>query len=183
MKALKHIVLLLLLAALSVSTLMGSEESTSEKPEKRIEAKKIIWHSYDDGLKLAKERDKHVFIDFTAKWCGYCRKMEKEVFTDPRIIDMLNNDFVSIKVDGDSKRQLDIDGYKITEQKLTVQEYGVRGYPTYWFLKSDGTKLGPLNGYRPTDFMLEALTYVKEARYDSTSTETDSTGETADSND
>lgn len=181
MNRLKNLMLLLLLAALSVSTLMGSDETPGDKPEKRVEANKIIWHSYDIGLKKAEEVDKHIFIDFTAKWCGYCRKMEKEVFTDPRIIDMLNNDFVSIRVDGESKRQLDIDGYKISERNLTVQEYGVRGFPTFWFLKSDGTKLGPLGGYRPTDFMIEALTYVKEARYDSTSTEADSTENPTDS--
>jgi thioredoxin-related protein len=143
-------------------------DSEEQQPDKKSE---IEWQAYDVGLKKALDQNKHVFIDFTAKWCGYCRKMEREVFTDARIIDILNNDFIPVRVDGDSRNELDIDGYKVTERNLATREYGVRGYPTFWFLKPDGTKLGPLGGYRPTEFMLEALTFVKEYRYDSTSTE------------
>jgi thioredoxin-related protein len=97
--------------------------------------------------------------------------MEREVFTDPRVIELLNNDFVAVRVDGESRKELDIDGYKITERNLAVREFGVRGYPTFWFLKSDGSKIGPIGGYRPAEFMLEALNFVKEKRYDSTANE------------
>jgi thioredoxin-related protein len=144
-------------------------------PKEPLQASKaeIKWHDYDVGLKKAKDINRHVFIDFTAKWCGYCKKMDREVFSDPRIIDLLNNDFVSVRVDGDSRRELDIDGYKITEQNLAKSEFGVRGYPTFWFLKPDGSKLTLIGGYRPTDYMLEALTFVKDYKYDSTVTETD----------
>lgn len=172
----KLLISLLVLISFSTAGLLGSEKAVnkdktkSEKPKKE-QNEKIDWQAYDIGLKKALDEDKHVFIDFTAKWCGYCRKMEREVFTDPRIIDLLNNDFVPVRVDGESRKELDIDGYKITERNLTVREYGVRGYPTFWFLESDGSKIGPLGGYRTTEFMLEALNYVKERRYDSTATE------------
>ena len=174
MRLTKLLAFSLFLTALLALSLAGSETPSGNKtPEPDTKNKTITWHAYDVALEKAAEEDKHIFIDFTAKWCGYCRKMDREVFTDQRIIDILNDDFVSVKVDGDSKNELDIDGYKITERNLTVQEYGVRGFPTFWFLKSDGTKLGPLGGYRPTDAMLEALTWVKERRYDSTNTESE----------
>lgn len=165
-------ILPLLFVAFFALSLSGAEKAgVKEEDGPKIAKKEIEWHAYDVGLKKAQQEDKHVFIDFTAKWCGYCRKMEREVFSDPEVINMLNNDFVSVKVDGDSKNELNIDGYKITERNLAVREYGVRGYPTFWFLKSDGTKLGSIGGYRPLDFMVDALTFVKEKRYDSTSTE------------
>ena len=170
----KLLVLPVLLTILLALSLVGSETPSENKTAgEDTESKTIEWLAYDVALEKAAREDKHIFIDFTAKWCGYCRKMDREVFTDQRIIDLLNNDFVSVKVDGDSKNELDIDGYKITESNLTRQEYGVRGFPTFWFLKSDGTRLGPLGGYHPTEVMLEALTWVKERRYDSTTTESE----------
>ena len=170
----KLLVFSLFLTALLALNLTGAETPSGNKsPEPDKENKTITWHAYDVALKKAAEEDKHIFIDFTAKWCGYCRKMDSEVFTDQKIIDMLNNNFVSVRVDGDSKNELDIDGYKITEKNLTRQEYGVRGFPTFWFLKSDGTRLGPLGGYHPANVMLEALTWINERRYDSTTTESE----------
>ncbi len=175
MKLTKTIGITLFLLTTSSVALSGAEISPKDGSKPAEEPKKeIVWHAYDAGLKKAKEEDKHVFIDFTAKWCGYCKKMDRETFSDQRVIDILNNDFVPVKVDGESKKELDIDGYKITERNLAIQEFGVRGYPTFWFLKSDGSKLAPIGGYRPTDYMLEALTFVKEHKYeDSTATEGD----------
>jgi len=172
MRLTKLLVFSLFLTGLFALIVAGAETPSGNKsPEPDKKNTTITWHAYDVALKKAAEEDKHIFVDFTAKWCGYCRKMDREVFTDQRIIDMLNDDFVSAKVDGDSRNELDIDGYKITESDLARREYGVRGFPTFWFLKSDGTRLGPLGGYRPTDVMLEALTWIKERQYDSTTTE------------
>lgn len=132
----------------------------------------IQWVSYDVGLERAEKENKHVFIDFTAKWCGYCKKMEAETFSQPEVIAMVNANFIPVKVDGDSQKELDVDGFKITESNLTKQEFGVRGYPTFWFLKPDGTKLGAISGYRPASVMMEALSFVKDEQYDTTSTDT-----------
>ncbi len=174
MKSLKRISLIYFLTGFLGITLMASSETSTEPGNSKPEEKEITWNAYDDGLIKAAEGNKQVFVNFTAKWCGYCRKMDREVFTDPGVIEMLNDHFISVKVDGESKNELDIDGYKTTEKNLTVREFGVRGFPTFWFLESDGAKIGPLGGYVTTETMLEVLTYVQERRYDSTQTEVDS---------
>ncbi len=159
---------ILLLVSLSAWAL-GSQDA--EKPDKNQKPEKnngIEWVAYDVGLAAAKESDKHIFIDFTAKWCGYCKKMKQTTFADPEVIDMLNKNFVSITVDGDSQHELDIDGYKITERNLAKSEYGIRGYPTYWFLTPDGIKLGLLSGYQQKEQMMQVLTIVAEKQYDTT---------------
>lgn len=174
MRQARYCPLIFLLLFFSAFTLLASEEKEAgEKPpaEEPAEPQEVLWCSYDEGLTRAEQEDKHVFIDFTAKWCGYCRKMERETFADPKVIELLNNYFVPVKVNGDSKNLLDIDGYTITERNLARVEFRIRGYPTFWFLKPDGAKLGNIRGYRPPDFMLSALAYVKDYKYDTTRTE------------
>ena len=161
MKFIKHVSLAALLVFAFSVALIAQEEDSGKTDG-------IQWVSYDVGLEKAAQEKKHVFIDFTAKWCGYCKKMDRETFSKPEVITMLNEHFVPVKVDGDSKNELNIDGYKITESNLTKQEFGVRGYPTFWFLKPDGSKLGAISGYRPADVMIDALTFVKEEKYDTT---------------
>lgn len=166
MKLIKLLVIpVALIVLLSLSLTAGDAEKSTT-----TDNSKINWLSYDEGLKKAKEENKHVFIDFTTAWCGYCKKMEREAFADPKVIDLLNNHFVPVRVDGDSKDTLDIDGYQITEKDLTRREYGVSGYPTFWWLKPDGSKLGRQPGYQTTEWMIGALEYVKDYKYDTTKT-------------
>jgi len=161
---------------MSIATLAGEPATTLEKTTEKEVAAEINWMRYDDGLAKAKADDKHVMIDFSTSWCVYCKKMDKETFSEPEVIKLLNEHFVSIKVDGDSKQELDIEGYKISERDLTKKEYGVRGYPAFWFLKSDGTKLAQIKGYRPKEYMMEALNYIMEKKYDTTNTDGESSG-------
>ncbi len=168
MKYLKHITLAALVVFAFALAMAADNEGGSSNDST---SEGIQWMSYDAGLQKAAKENKHVFIDFTAKWCGYCKKMDRETFSKAEVISMINDNFVPVRVDGDSQQELDIDGYKITESNLTKQEFGVRGYPTFWFLKPDGTKLGAITGYRPPNVMMDALTFVKDGKYDTTGTD------------
>jgi thioredoxin-related protein len=166
-KASLTIALTLVLAA-AVTAVEKGDKGKKDSDPKATTNNEIDWHDYDDGLVLAKKTDRHVFIDFTAKWCGWCNKMDKETFADQTVIKILNNDFVPVKVDGDSEKTLDVDGFKITEKNLARAEFRIRGYPAFWFLKPDGTKLGMLPGYQTTANLTKALEYIRDYQYDST---------------
>ncbi len=156
----------LLLIALALGTSAGDDKkSGATKPTD------IVWMSYDAGLAKAKAEDKHVFVNFTTNWCGWCKKMNKTTFKEAVIVDMLTDNFVSVKVDGDSRHELDIDGYKITEQNLAQSEFQIRSYPTYFFLTPEGGKLGAARGYQPKEQLSKYLVYVAERQYDTTKTQ------------
>lgn len=166
MKRLLSVLILVALVFTAASAQKKDKKDGDSGKSEENNPKLIEWMRYDDGLKLAKEKGQHVLVNFTTRWCGWCKKMNRTTFAEPEVVNMLDKYFVSIKVDGDSKKELDIEGYKITERDLAVSEYHVRGYPAYWFLKPNGDRLGVLPGYQQADIFLDVLYFMKERLYD-----------------
>ena len=156
----RALVFTILIAALALSVQAQNATQTT-KPEKP----KIEWLDYAEGMDMADGSDRHVLIDFTASWCGWCKKMEAETFSDSAVIEYINSNFVPVKVWGDSKDTLDIDGYKITQAGL-AKEFGVRGYPAFWFVNPEGMRIGPLPGYHPPDRFMKFLGMVVDREYE-----------------
>lgn len=133
-----------------------------------VAATAINWLPYDSGIARTRGSNKHMLVDITASWCGWCKKMDRETFTDPKVIELINTHFVPVKLWGDSEKELNIDGYKITEKNLAINEFKVSGFPAFWFLNAKLEKIGPLPGYQTADRMAQVLAYVAEYKYDTT---------------
>ena len=54
---------------------------------------------FSDAKKLAKETNKIIFIDSYIQWCGPCKKMTTQVFTDADVGEYFNSDFINVKMD------------------------------------------------------------------------------------
>jgi len=150
---------LLILCIVGVAIAQTAKKGQADESDSGLK-----WLKYDKALELGKEQNKHVLVYFTTAWCGYCKKMKKTTFTDPEVMKLMNGDFVLAVVDGDSKSKLkvtDKDGkaQEMTEQELT-RAFGVRGYPTFIFLKPDGTTIAPISGYLPADQFELALRFI-----------------------
>tara|TARA_R110000868_G_scaffold193008_1_gene437633 strand:- start:14283 stop:16262 length:1980 start_codon:yes stop_codon:yes gene_type:complete len=76
----------------------------------------LAFNDYDKGLAYARKVGKPVMIDFTGWACVNCRKMEQNVWPDPKILNILKNDVVLISLYVDDKRALETD--YIVESKL-----------------------------------------------------------------
>jgi len=112
----------------------------------------IQWLNYGQGLDLASESGKAVFINFTADWCRYCKKMKKETYADPEVIAYVNEHYVPIMVD-------------TTKEKNIAARYSVRGLPTIWFLSSSGERISNLPGYVDAPMFLNVLRYIATGAY------------------
>lgn len=64
------------------------------------------FHDYETGLAYAKEVNKPVLLDFTGWACVNCRRMEENVWSDPRVLERLRNDYVLISLYVDEKANL-----------------------------------------------------------------------------
>jgi thiol:disulfide interchange protein len=74
------------------------------------------FHDYEMGLAYAKEVDKPIMLDFTGWACVNCRKMEETVWSDPRVLEMLSNDFVLISLYVDEKTPLPANEVYVSEE-------------------------------------------------------------------
>jgi thioredoxin-related protein len=152
----------------STTAKAGSTKAQATATQSSTVEDKVHWVSFDKGVQLQKGTDKHLFVDFTTTWCGWCKKMEAETFSDTAVAHYINRNFVAVKVWADQDSMLDIDGYKVSQKDLASGEFQVTGYPTFWFVNTKKEKLGPLAGYQTKDQLMNILPVVAEYRYDST---------------
>lgn len=93
-------------------------------PRSTIAQQKINWISFE-ALSDALEKDpKPVLISFHAKWCSYCRKMQKEVFTDPEIIKLVNQDYYAVSFDVETRDTVWFDGQAFVNRNATPKREG-----------------------------------------------------------
>lgn len=75
-----------------------------------------VSYDYEEGMRIAKEQGKPVLLDFTGHGCVNCREMEASVWTDDRVIDILQQKYVLISLYVDDKTPL--------PETMTVEEQG-----------------------------------------------------------
>ena len=103
--------------------------------------------NYEKGLEQAKKEKKLVLVDFTGSdWCGWCIKLDKEVFAEAKFKEYAKQNLVLIEVDFPQLKKLSRPKQKKNDELKT--QYGVTGFPSVFILDSEGNKLGKL-GYRP----------------------------------
>ncbi|PCJ67752.1 MAG: thioredoxin [Bacteroidetes bacterium] len=99
---------------------------------------------YSEAKKLAKETDKTIFIDSYTQWCGPCKKMAAQVFTDSEVGAYFNQNFINVKMDMEK-----------TEGILIARRYSVNFYPTLLFVKPNGELIRKEVGYQNKKQLLQ----------------------------
>jgi uncharacterized protein YyaL (SSP411 family) len=94
----------------------------------------VHWHPWGDAaFARAKSEDKPMLLDIGAVWCHWCHVMDGESYDDPKVAEILNRDFVCVKVDRDERPDVDA-RYQRAVQALT----GQGGWPLTAFLTPAG---------------------------------------------
>ena len=118
------------------------------------------YFTLEEGLSAAKETGKPVFVDVTGHGCVNCREMESRVWSDPRVLDMLKNDFVIVALYTDDKTRL-LEEDQVTDAQtgkvykdlgransyIARTNWNVNAQPNYILLSPEGEMLAPVRGY------------------------------------
>lgn len=114
---------------------------------------------YDEALDYACEVGKPLFVDYTGHGCVNCREMEQRVWSDPRVLRLLREDFVIVALYSDDKTVLPESQWVTTQSgkvlksigkinaRLAHDRFGVNSQPYYLILDDSGRPLLPGRGY------------------------------------
>lgn len=126
-----------------VPTPIAAPKATGTKPA----ATKIAWQSsYEAALKAARKQGKPIMMDFYTDWCGWCKKLDKDVFPKPVVVAEAAN-FISVRINAEKRSDL-------------ASKYHVTGFPTILWLRADGSVIDRLPGYAEPDELAQMLRSV-----------------------
>jgi thiol:disulfide interchange protein len=108
---------------------------------------RLTWqHDLKTSLSLAKHAQKLVLIDFYTDWCGWCKRLDRDVYANARIAQFVDSQFVPLKLNAEDNG----------EGQAFAKKLEIRGYPCTVVLDSNGKVKGMFYGYRkPAEFPAE----------------------------
>lgn len=123
-----------------------------------LSARAEKWETdYTKAIKTAETDKKLVLMDFTGSdWCIWCKKLDKEIFSQPAFKDYAQKNLVLVKLDFPRGFQLPVSVKKQNDE--LAKQYQIQGFPTIVVLNGAGKQVGKL-GYMeggPSKF-IEAL--------------------------
>lgn len=104
---------------------------------------------FDEAINLARKENKMVYIDCMTEWCGWCKVMDKNTFTNDEVASMLNDKFIALKIDMEK-------GYGVN----LAMKYHIRSFPTTIIINSAGELIYKQSGYQDAKQFSSTLTSV-----------------------
>ena len=121
-----------------------------EAPAGRTDNGALQWHSIRDYARLQDSVDRKIYIHFWAEWCGFCRRMERETFSNQKVANFLQENFFLIKVNTDREQRV-------------ANAFKVRGVPANLFLSEEGDQIVRRDGYIPPNVFMRVLEAIVDA--------------------
>ena len=117
------------------------------------------YFTLEEGLEAARREGKPLFVDITGHGCVNCREMEQRVWSDPKVLEILRNDYVITALYTDDKSKLEEKDWVTTDSGKVLKDFGrvnsyivrtrfgVNAQPNYALLDKEGNLMLPIRGY------------------------------------
>jgi thiol:disulfide interchange protein len=102
------------------------------------------WNDHETAVSTAKKSRKAVLIEFTADWCHFCRKMERETLSDPKVVQAVNQCYVPVQLNADVYGEV-------------LGSLGIQGLPALLLVDPQTGKATRILGYRTAEQLLKDL--------------------------
>jgi thioredoxin-related protein len=131
---------------------------------------KVEWIELDNNTKI-NNNGKKIIIDLYTDWCGWCKVMDRNTFTNPDVIDHINNNFIPVKFDAEYQNSVvfNNNSYNFVKSgKKGINELayyltnGNLSYPMTVFLDENYNLITLLPGYHKPNFYNLVLKYIGE---------------------
>ena len=135
----------------------------------------IEWLSWEEAVAANKKEPKKLLVDVYTDWCGWCKKMDKTVFTDPAIVAYVKENFYAVKFNAEQKAAIEYDGhtFRFNPQatRRGVHDLAIAlldsrmSYPSLVYLDERRDRISISPGFKAADKLIHELTYVEEGHY------------------
>lgn len=160
-----------------LSICFQAQAQTQKKPQ-------LNWLTVKEAVQKQKKDPKIILIDVYTVWCGPCRMMAANTYTDSKVVEYINKYFYVAKFDAESPDSINVNGHTYTNpnydpkrkggrngtNQLTYAIAQVKGrgiaYPTSVFMGKDLQILQAIQGYLKPEQFLPILTYFAEDYYE-----------------
>lgn len=144
----------------SVVGLFSFRQAQEPKPAE----KKIHWMSIKEAFEANQKKPKKFVIDVYTDWCGWCKVMDRQTFTQPAIIDYVNENYYAVKLNAEQKEDIVL-GQRTFKTQGNNHELaiallnGQMSYPTTVFLNEKMEMIQPVPGYLEPRVFHQISTY------------------------
>lgn len=125
-------------------------------------AKELEWKNWNEGFAKSQQTNKIALIDVYTDWCGWCKVMDKNTYTNTTVINKINDHFVPIKFNPEKPEKYIIGKDTLDGRTLLGALSGGQssGYPTTYFLIPGQNQIFQQPGYIEPGQFIELLDNV-----------------------
>jgi thioredoxin-related protein len=142
-----------------------------------IYGQEVKWYSIEQAIELNKKEPRKIMVDVYTDWCGWCKKMDKETFSQPVIAAYLNSHFYPVKFNAESLDPIEFNGKQFinegkgprpAHQFAVALLNGQLSYPSVAYINEKLELLGTIPGYLTANQIEPLLNFIVDDKYKST---------------
>lgn len=152
-----------------------TDVSHSTPMTRNSDATTIEWMTIEDAVAANAKMPKKFFIDVYTDWCGWCKVMDKQTFTNPDVIAYMNAHFYPVKFNAEQKENVTVNG-QVFEFMPNAGRRGVHtlaysllqgrmSYPSVVYMNEQMQLIRVSPGYKKPEQLLPELQYAAEEQY------------------
>lgn len=137
----------------------------------------INWLTFEEAVLAQAKKPKKIMLDAYTTWCGPCKMLDKNTFTNPDLIDYVNKNYYAVKFNAEGNDVVNFKGKKHTNPNFDPKKtgrnsqhdfsklLGVSAYPTILFLDENANVITPIIGYRTAQELELYLKFFKDNKH------------------
>ncbi|MEQ9403426.1 MAG: DUF255 domain-containing protein [Cyclobacteriaceae bacterium] len=146
--------------------------SFNSVPESKVE-----WLTFEEAVELHKNNPKKLLIDLYTDWCGWCKVMDRETYSNAQLSAYINENFYPVKFNAEQKEEVIFSGHTfkfIPSGKRGYHELAAAltrnqlTYPTTVFMDEELRIIQPIAGYLKPHQMEPILNFIGDDHYKKT---------------